>query len=404
MPINLGGIIFSQVYTDNTGSGAAEFDSDGDGTATQEDEFVAVANLSGAPVDISGWQIWSDSTGTGAADAPVDGLFHTFAPGTVIGSGGSLTVINEISAGGSAPFRAIEASEGGVESGAGGTSTNLLTEGNGGSQAESVVLLNPATGEYIVFNFGPNPFVPSNIAGFPGTTNLGEVDAAAIQADPTHGFSVQYDPVTDDYVLGSVFVPCFTPGTLIAVPDGQKPVEDIREGDIVVTGSGFEVVRAVLERSLDLTKPSLEDQKPVSFAIGSLGSGRPTRPLLLSPQHRVLMQDEDGSPVLVPAKALLSCKGVRVAHGKRHIHYIQLVCAHHSVLSSEDVWTESFYPGKYALLACDASARLKLIRIFPKLDQGQLPRTAFPCLSVGDAAQRRLLPPRDMPALSRRHA
>lgn len=404
MPVNLGGIIFSQVYTDNSGGPAPEFDSDGDGRATQEDEFVAVANLSGAPVDISGWQIWSDSTGGGAPDNPVDGLYHTFAPGTVLDAGASLTVINEITAGGNVPFTAVEASEGGVESGPGGVSTNLLTEGNGGATSESVVLLNPATGEYIVFNYSPNPFNPANIPGFPGTTNVGEVDASAVQADPGTGFSVQFDPASNDYVLGTVFVPCFTPGAQIAVPSGTKAVEDLREGDIVRTRTGYEVVRAVITRDLDLTDPENAEHKPICFAKGALGGGRPSLPLLVSPQHRVLMQQEDGMLALVPAKALLHRKGVRVALGKRDVRYIQIVCARHSVLSSNDMWTESFYPGRYALLVCDAVARIKLDRIFPQLAQGKLPEPAHPLLGVQQAAQHKLRPPKDKPAKARKLA
>ena len=75
------------MYTDNSGGPAPEFDSDGDGVASQEDEFVAISSVSGTPVDISGWQIWSDSTGSGAPDTPVDGLYLTFAPGTVVANG-----------------------------------------------------------------------------------------------------------------------------------------------------------------------------------------------------------------------------------------------------------------------------------------------------------------------------
>lgn len=65
MVANLEGVIFDQVYGDNSGttSGQVPFDTDGDGTATQEDEFVSFTNTTTDPIDISGWQIWSDSTG-----------------------------------------------------------------------------------------------------------------------------------------------------------------------------------------------------------------------------------------------------------------------------------------------------------------------------------------------------
>ena len=92
MVASLNGIIFDQIYGDN--SGGAEFDTDGDGTATQEDEFVSFTNTTGAPIDVSGWQIWSDASGSGAPDGPQDGLYHTFPPGTVIAPGDTLYIIN----------------------------------------------------------------------------------------------------------------------------------------------------------------------------------------------------------------------------------------------------------------------------------------------------------------------
>ena len=394
MPVNLGGIIFSQVYTDNSGGPAPEFDSDGDGVASQEDEFVAISSVSGTPVDISGWQIWSDSTGSGAPDTPVDGLYHTFAPGTVLANGEQLAVINEISAGGSVPFTAVEASEGGVESGAGGVSTNLLTEGDGGSASESIVLLNPVTGEYIVFNFGPDPFDFSDISGFPGTTNVGEVDAEAVHSDPGTGFSVQYDSSTDAYVLDTVFVPCFTRGTRISLLGGTKQVEDLKVGDVLITqGGGTEKVKAVLTHEIDLRTPKNEKHKPVLLQAGCFGPDRPARALLVSPQHRILMrEDATGELVLVPAKALIARSGVRVANGKRSITYFQIVCAQHSVISSEAFWTESFFLGRYSLSVCDAESRQDLFRVFPGLREGILPRSAYPMLTVGAALSRNLSP------------
>lgn len=95
MVANLGGVRFDQIYTDN--SEGAEFDSDRDGTATQEDEFVSFTNESGSAVDISGWQVWSQGTGSNAPDGARDGHYHTFPSGTVLQPGETLYIINEIS-------------------------------------------------------------------------------------------------------------------------------------------------------------------------------------------------------------------------------------------------------------------------------------------------------------------
>ena len=186
MPVNLDGLIFGQIMPDNSSpNGSGEFDTDLDGTASQEDEFVSVTNTNATPLDISGWQIWSDSTGGGAPDSPSDGLFHTFPAGTVIAPGDTLWIINEVT--GSRAY-AQEASEG---AGTAAGDPNLLTEGSSGSQAESVALYNPDTGEFIVFNMSPNAPQITSVPGFPGgATEIGEIDGHSIQADPGHGFSL----------------------------------------------------------------------------------------------------------------------------------------------------------------------------------------------------------------------
>ncbi len=85
MTVHLGGVIFHQIMPDN--SGGDEFDTDGDGVAEMEDEFVSIQNASGQPVDISGWQIWSVSNGSGAPVQASSGLVHEFDEGTVLAPG-----------------------------------------------------------------------------------------------------------------------------------------------------------------------------------------------------------------------------------------------------------------------------------------------------------------------------
>jgi hypothetical protein len=97
MTADLQGIRFDQIDGGNSGTsnGQQPFETDGDGTATQEDEFVSITNTTNAPMDISGRQIWSDSTGRGAPGALRDGLYHTFSPGTVLQPGQTLYIVNE---------------------------------------------------------------------------------------------------------------------------------------------------------------------------------------------------------------------------------------------------------------------------------------------------------------------
>lgn len=387
MVANLDGVIFDQFYGDN--SGGAEFDTDGDGTTTQEDEFVSVANTSGVAVDISGWEIWSDMSGTGAPDSPQDGLYHTFPPGTVLNPGETLYVVNEIS--GTPAFNMQEASEGGLESGAGGTNTNFLSEGDpAASQPESVVLLNPDTGEYIVLNFSATE--PSGVpgqSGFTGTTLVAESNAATDSGveDQNAGSSYRYNSTTDSYEYGAVAVPCFAKGTLISTPEGPRRVEDLRPGDAVLTlDHGAQTLRATLWRRLDFRGRSAACHKPVEFKAGALGRDIPNRRLVVSPQHRMLVHLPDGSEVLVPAKALAGRPGVRAMSGCRSITYVHLVLARHELVAAEGSWSESYYPGPYAAAHTQPRIRDELSKLGA---YGPCtPAPARPLLSAGDARSR----------------
>ncbi|MEQ8926598.1 MAG: lamin tail domain-containing protein [Fulvivirga sp.] len=82
-----GGIIINEVLADP--NGANNFDTDGSGTFDTNDEFIELHNLSGSPIDITGWEIW---TGNTFAE-------HVFASAT-IPAGGYAVVISGISAGG----------------------------------------------------------------------------------------------------------------------------------------------------------------------------------------------------------------------------------------------------------------------------------------------------------------
>lgn len=372
----LNGVRFDQIYGDNSGGGPVPtFDTDGDGTATQEDEFVSITNTTGGQLDISGWQIWSDSTGGGATDTPVDGLYHTFPPGTVLRPGQTLFIINEIT--GAVPKFAQEASQGGVESGPGGVSTNLLTEGNAGTAAESVALVDPLSGDYIVFNLSSEPPQIQNLPGFPGTNVVGVVDGASIQDDIAHGFSLRFNENTGVYENVPVTVPCFVTGTLIRTPEGDVPVENLKVGDMVETkGSGFQPVRWVGERRLCVNEINRTSQHPIEFRAGSLGAGLPARDLRVSPQHRILI---DGD-VLAPARGLTDLPGVRVMTGCRGVRYHHVLLGSHEVIFAEGAATESLFPGPTFLASCRISDRLEIMRI-----TGADPKPARRLLSVAEA-------------------
>jgi len=173
-------------------------------------------------------------------------------------------------------------------------------------------------------------------------------------------------------------IPCFTPGTLIATPRGEKPVEDLQPGDRVITrDNGLQEIRWVGHRALgaqDLRNaPHL---KPVRIRAGALGHGLPERDMLVSPQHRVLFSSEQASlyfgerEVLAAARHLTGMEGIDVvdARGTTYIHFM---FDQHEVILSNGAWTESFQPGEQVLDGMGIAQRDEIFELFPELREAQ---------------------------------
>jgi len=169
-------------------------------------------------------------------------------------------------------------------------------------------------------------------------------------------------------------IPCFTPGTLIATPRGEVPVESLRAGDRVITrDNGLQEIRWIGARELtwrDLNAaPHL---KPVLVRQGALGNGLPERDMLVSPNHRLLVANDrtalyfDEHEVLVAAKHLIAGQGVHLIDslGTTYIHFM---CDRHEVVLSNGAWTESFQPGDMTLKGMGNAQRSEIFDLFPDL-------------------------------------
>lgn len=167
---------------------------------------------------------------------------------------------------------------------------------------------------------------------------------------------------------------CFVAGTLVKIPDGETAVEALREGDLVVCRDGRHVpLRLVLRtqvRAKDLAgNPNL---RPVRIQAGALGAGLPTRDLLVSRQHRMLVTSPIakrmfGTPeVLIAAAKLLQLPGVRVEPGQDPVDYFHLILEDHEVIFAEGAPTESLLTTPKALQALSADALAELRTLFPQ--------------------------------------
>jgi collagen type I/II/III/V/XI/XXIV/XXVII alpha len=153
---------------------------------------------------------------------------------------------------------------------------------------------------------------------------------------------------------GFVFVPgststlaplaCFVTGTRIATPEGCRPVEALRVGDLIRTQSGeARPIRWIGHRSIDPRRhPKPELVRPLRIAAGAFGPGRPERALFVSADHGICLHGLDaGAPVLVPAGLLANGDSIApVDLGLITYWHIELDT--HDVILAEGLPVESY--------------------------------------------------------------
>jgi hypothetical protein len=165
-----------------------------------------------------------------------------------------------------------------------------------------------------------------------------------------------------------VDVACFVQGTLIATPKGEKPIEYLRPGDLVLTrDNGVQDIRWIGSRHIGWqTLTANPHLKPVVIRWGALDWGSPAHDLYVSPNHRVLVRDENGEEVLAAAKQLIGNDGIEEVDAMG-VTYFHLMFERHEVILSDGMWTESFQPSDYALGTVGNSARAEILALFPEL-------------------------------------
>ena len=187
------------------------------------------------------------------------------------------------------------------------------------------------------------------------------------------------------------FIACFTFGTLIKTPKGRVPVEEIRVGQMVWTkDAGPQPVQWVDTT----TVPGAGDLAPVRFEAGVLGN---TRDLLVSPQHRIWIQNAlaelyfGHKAVLVAAKHLCGLPGVRQVQMDT-VQYAHFMFDGHQIVNSNGALTESFFLAANGISALDEGPRAELRKLFPSLAEGieKFGETAAPTLTGRETRALRL--------------
>ena len=159
---------------------------------------------------------------------------------------------------------------------------------------------------------------------------------------------------------------CLAAGTLVTTPQGLRPVEALSVGDRVLTAdSGARPIRWI-GRQRVAARGALA---PVRLEAGVLGA---SRPLLVSPQHRLLVGGARVQLItgeaqgLTAALHLVDGRGITRAEGGE-VTYVHLMFDRHEVIWAEGVQTESFFVGETGLALMPAAMRAEFAALFPEL-------------------------------------
>ena len=244
----------------------------------------------------------------------------------------------------------------------GGTGSDLFLGGNGGD----------------VVTGGEDPDLDgdgeSDDVDVLDLTGSGVRTITYVAGDPEAGTVTFLDGSTMTFSEIENVVPCFTPGTTIATPKGERLVEELQEGDRIITrDNGIQEIRWVGRKEMSgkalLANPHL---KPILVQAGSLGNGLPERDMLVSPNHRMLVASEktqlyfEEREVLAAAKHLVGSDGIQAVDVMGTV-YIHFMFDRHEVVLSNGAWTESFQPGDYTLKGIGNAQRNEIFELFPEL-------------------------------------
>jgi Ca2+-binding RTX toxin-like protein len=140
-----------------------------------------------------------------------------------------------------------------------------------------------------------------------------------------------------DFVFSSA--PCYLAGMRILTQEGEVPVESLSIGDRVVTRDGrVEPIKWIGRRKVAARFADPLTVWPVRIKASALGNNVPSRDLLLSPDHAILVND-----ILIQAGALVNGTSiVRESSVPETFIYYHIELDDHSLVLAENTPAETF--------------------------------------------------------------
>ncbi|MGC9271554.1 Hint domain-containing protein [Acidiphilium sp.] len=137
---------------------------------------------------------------------------------------------------------------------------------------------------------------------------------------------------------GTDITVCFAAGTHILTQCGEKMVDKLIVGDLVVTHGGLlSPIEWIGHRHIDVRRhPRPENVCPIVIEANALENGVPARDLYVSPDHAIYLNEH-----LIPAKALINGHTIRQIT-KNIIDYYHVELNSHYVIYAENTLVESY--------------------------------------------------------------
>ncbi|MEM1299600.1 MAG: Hint domain-containing protein [Pseudomonadota bacterium] len=258
----------------------------------------------------------------------------------------------------------------------GGAGDDTITGGDGddtmaGGDGDDTVAIGPETGD-------------DSIVGGEGGEDDGG-DTIDVQIPVGGGFDVIYSGGDDeagtinirnqdDIVIDTITfseienIVCFTRGTMIRTASGEVAIEDLAEGDLIMTrDNGAQPLRWIGSQEVK----AKGKKAPVTIKAGAMGNDRD---LKVSQLHRMLVTDWraqlmfDEAEVLVAAKHLVNGDTIFVEENSDDVvEYFHMLFDGHEIVTANGAEAESFHPGEQGMGWMAEETREEILELFPQL-------------------------------------
>ena len=216
------------------------------------------------------------------------------------------------------------------------TVTGVAPVGTDGS--DNKLFLNGKT----FVDFGGITFVTNGKPSGAGSASSADVNFfyTSTSRQPNNVYAVDTATATAAMTASVTVNPiCFMAGVLIRTPTGEVAVETLEPGDPVLTADGrVQPVRWVGRQTISTRFADPLRVLPIRIKAGALGDASPSRDLLVSPDHAILVED-----ALIHAGALVNGVSIVRETGVPTVFtYYHVELDDHALILAENTPAETF--------------------------------------------------------------